>query len=70
MKLKLVPLVCASSLLVLTACTMAPHYERPELPVALEASAAAEDAGSRASDLAWRSFYENDQVQKLIELAL
>lgn len=69
MKLMLTPLLCASSLLVLTACTMAPHYERPASPVASVTSAEQQNAAA-AADLAWREFYHNDQVQKLIVLAL
>lgn len=68
MKRFLSPLICASSLLVLTACTMAPSYERPASPVApLTTDQIAEVA---ATELSWRDFYQNTQLQSLIEDAL
>jgi len=69
MKLTLTPLLCASSLLVLTACSMAPHYDRPASPVA-DVVAEQRDHTVVASELGWRDFYTNDQVQELIDIAL
>ncbi|ARU27037.1 hypothetical protein CBR65_06055 [Cellvibrio sp. PSBB006] len=61
------PLLCASSLLALAACSMAPHYERPDAPVALNETAQSE---KMAADIGWRDFYRNQQLQTLIEQAL
>ena len=61
------PLLCASSLLALAACSMAPHYERPDAPVTLNETAQSE---KMAADIGWRDFYRNQQLQTLIEQAL
>ena len=61
------PLLCASSLLALAACSMAPHYERPDAPVTLNEKAQSE---KMAADIGWRDFYRNQQLQTLIEQAL
>src|SRR5690606_833314 len=67
MKSVLKPLICASSLLALSACTMAPRYERPVAPVVLDQ---VEQAATQAADIGWRDFYQNQQLQTLIEQAL
>ncbi len=59
--------VCASSLLALAACTMAPHYERPVAPVVIDEAGQSE---IYAADIGWRDFYRDQQLQTLIEQAL
>jgi multidrug efflux system outer membrane protein len=56
---------------VLTACTLAPTYERPEAPVA--ASYPAEETGQSDSDAAaigWRNFFPDPRLRVLIGTAL
>jgi multidrug efflux system outer membrane protein len=58
---------------VLTGCTLAPRYERPEAPVAsaYSAPAAAEgQAGRAATDIGWREFFPDQRLQALIATAL
>lgn len=62
-----ISLMCASSLLALGACTMAPHYERPNSPIATHEAGQPEVV---AADIGWRDFYRNQQLQILIEQAL
>ena len=59
-----------ASLLLLSACTMAPHYERPASPVAQQTDGATQAEQARAADIGWREFYRNAQLQSLIEQAL
>ena len=69
--------------LLLSACTMAPVYQRPALPVApaypgaataetttTAATAAAETAAAPAAALGWRDFLADPRLARLIELAL
>lgn len=65
------------ALLALSACTMAPGYTRPEAPVAAEwpGGPAYKDTAARADDqsaaeIKWKEFFVNEQLQKLIVLAL
>jgi len=64
-------------LLALFGCTMAPGYTRPEAPVASEwpSSPAYKDTAAiaddrSAADITWKEFFVNEQLQKLIVLAL
>jgi multidrug efflux system outer membrane protein len=53
---------------VLGACTLEPHYQRPAAPVPpLEGGAV---AGTAATDIGWREFFPDPQLQQLIGLAL
>lgn len=56
----------------LSACTLAPHYERPSAPVAATWSEgeAATAATGAAADIGWRDFFADPQLQQLIERAL
>jgi multidrug efflux system outer membrane protein len=50
------------------ACTLEPNYHRPAAPVpALEGSA---QGGAAATDIGWREFFPDQQLQQLIALAL
>lgn len=53
---------------------MIPKYHRPEAPVAAEwpkgVPYAKAEGGGHAADIAWRGFFKDAQLQKLIELAL
>ena len=52
----------------LPACTLEPHYHRPPPPVpALPGGTA---AGTPATDIGWREFFPDPQLQQLIALAL
>ena len=66
-----------AALLGLGGCTMAPRYARPEPPVPTgwpSGPAYQERSGSQASraaaDLPWQEFFVEEQLQKLIALAL
>jgi len=61
------------STLLLFSCTLAPKYTRPEAPVPSnwpEGPAYKPTAGTAASQIKWQDFIQNDQVRKVIELAL
>jgi multidrug efflux system outer membrane protein len=58
----------AALAILLCACTLEPHYDRPPSPVpALQGGAA---AGAAAADIGWREFFPDPQLQQLIALAL
>nr|WP_295108245.1 efflux transporter outer membrane subunit [uncultured Caulobacter sp.] len=55
----------------LTACTMAPKYERPALPVATTwPTASANGQTASAGDLSWRQVFEDTRLAGTIDLAL
>ena len=61
----------------LTGCTMAPNYTRPETPVPAQwpTGAAYKDAKPSASalaatDLPWRDFFTDERLQKIIGITL
>ncbi|HDR9359060.1 TPA: TolC family protein, partial [Burkholderia vietnamiensis] len=68
--------------LLATGCTMAPHYTRPDAPVAQAypaggvyatqpAAAGTRSAnGQAASAIGWREFFADPRLQRLIEIAL
>ena len=69
--------IVAVVLLVLSGCTMAPKYTRPEAPVPSEwpsgpaYKAGTANTGERsAADITWQEFFIDKQLQKLIALAL
>jgi multidrug efflux system outer membrane protein len=52
----------------LGACTLEPHYHRPESPVPpLQGGT---PGGTAAADIGWREFFPDPQLQQLIALAL
>ena len=66
-----------AALLCLGGCTMAPRYARPEPPVPAgwpSGQAYQEQSGSQAdkeaADLLWQEFFVDEQLQKLIAMAL
>ncbi len=68
----------AAILVFLGGCaSMAPEYSRPEAPVPDEwprgpayKSGAGDSAGIAAADISWPAFFENENLRKLISLAL
>lgn len=68
---RLIPILLAGA--ALSACTLAPKYERPALPVATTWPAAVNPANAgqtSAADLGWRDVYLDERLQKVIALAL
>jgi outer membrane protein, multidrug efflux system len=55
---------------ILTGCTLAPRYQRPEAPVAPAWPAASAAAGTAPDDLGWRDVFGDPRLQALVELAL
>jgi outer membrane protein, multidrug efflux system len=51
-------------------CTMVPKYERPAAPVPSQFPGVTNVQQGVAADLAWRSFFSEERLQKLIEIAL
>lgn len=60
------------AVLLLTGCTMIPHYERPPSPVPASFPGVGPQAQSRgaAADIAPRDFFAEPRLNRLIELAL
>lgn len=61
-------LLLLPSVLFLSACTMAPHYDRPAAPVASTWSAPVTTTAD--THLHWRALFTDPALQKTIELAL
>ena len=58
---------------VLTACSLAPKYTRPDAPVAANYDTTSPTGSSnalRASELGWRAFFNDQRLQALISTAL
>lgn len=55
---------------VLTGCTLAPKYERPEAPVANAYSTTEAQAQGDATAMGWRNFFPDPRLQALISAAL
>jgi multidrug efflux system outer membrane protein len=60
-------LLCA---VLLSACTLAPKYERPGMPVPVEYHKGAGLYGQAEQNLGWREFFTDSGMQRLIETAL
>lgn len=62
----------AGAMMFLSACSLAPKYERPEAPVpaAFPNAAAAEAQQPPAATLAWQDYFTDPRLAKLIETAL
>ena len=70
MKTSVLPLALVA---MLSACSLAPRYERPAPPVAASYpdSEQAQGAGARpATEIGWREFFTDARLKKLVELAL
>lgn len=67
---KTVPVILAG--LILSACSLAPVYERPALPVAgsWPTPAAADAGGQAAHDIPWQDFFQDPQLKQVIAIAL
>ncbi len=55
---------------ILAGCSQNPKYIQPELPTAPAYVGSAAGAGPRGTDVAWRDFFRDPQLQALIERAL
>ncbi len=69
--------IVALAFLILSGCTLAPEYTRPEAPVPAvwPSGPAYKDAAGRpddvqAAEIAWRDFFLDERLQKVIDLAL
>ena len=68
-------IVASLALLSLSACTLMPHYQRPESPVPDRWPANASDATAAASatvsadQIGWSDFFTDPRLQRLIEIA-
>jgi multidrug efflux system outer membrane protein len=62
----------AMAAMAVTACTLAPHYERPAAPVAATWTGGTPPSTNTttAPDIGWRQFFPDPGMQRLIELAL
>ena len=75
--MKLTHFSLAGALLLITGCSMAPDYVRPEAPVAATwpsgpayRQSLTNPGSQTAAELPWRSFFVEPRLQKTIELAL
>lgn len=59
-------------LALLAGCSLAPKYQRPELPVAETWPVVLDepDSGTAAADIPWQDFVQDDDLRELIGLAL
>jgi len=60
------------SAMLLTACTLEPHYERPKAPVAATWTDQSQSSANKttAVNRGWRDFFPDRNMQRLIEIAL
>jgi multidrug efflux system outer membrane protein len=62
-------IIASLAVISLNACTMMPHYQRPQSPVPdswpVEAS-----SGVSADQIGWRDFFADARLQRLVEIAL
>jgi multidrug efflux system outer membrane protein len=63
-----VAILCAG--LLASGCTMIPKYERPPAPVAPQYPGVTQTHETDVADLEWRTFFADDRLKKLIEVAL
>lgn len=73
--LKPTTILLGTAALALAGCSLAPKYERPATPVPVaypeaNSAAAGTSAGPAAADVAWRDFFGDARLQRLIQLAL
>lgn len=65
-------LALVASALLAAGCTMIPTYERPPAPVpgSFAGEATTPRPGPKASDVEWQSYFADERLKRLIELAL
>jgi multidrug efflux system outer membrane protein len=68
MRSRLAGLIASWLAVLLAACTLEPHYQRPPPPV--PALVSTTPTGTAASDIGWHEFFPDPQLQQLIALAL
>jgi len=70
--MKLTRITVIATVAALTACTMEPHYERPVAPVPATWTDPAQPSNSTtpAAQMGWRNFFPDQNMQRLIEVAL
>jgi len=56
--------------LLAAGCTMVPKYERPASPVPGQYPGSSTTNQTHAADIGWRSFFAEERLQRLIEVAL
>jgi multidrug efflux system outer membrane protein len=70
------PLLCVSILLLVSGCTMAPNYTRPDAPVPTAwptgpaYTATTASAAKPVTDISWQQFVVEPRLRQVIELAL
>lgn len=64
------PSLCLLAACILAGCTLAPHYQRPDAPVAASYPSDAAGATRKAAELGWRDFFNDARLQALIAAAL
>lgn len=70
------PITGSLALLALSACTLMPHYQRPQSPVPEHWPAdagntpAAAAAAVSADQIGWRDFFTDPRLQRLVQIAL
>jgi len=65
--MKLFAIACAA---LLSACSLAPKYERPALPVANEYPYPAAATGTPAAQLGWQDFFADERLRPLVQRAI
>lgn len=66
-------IITAAAVTVMAGCaTMAPDYQRPDMPVKDSWSGAKTEisADKKASDIAWKDYFRSENMQKVIQTAL
>jgi outer membrane protein, multidrug efflux system len=64
-------LAASLAVISLSACTMIPHYERPQAPVPNRwPDQVAPTAAVTADQIGWRDFFTDSRLQRLVEIAL
>lgn len=67
---------CFMAVMLFSGCTLAPHYERPELPIdsawpeSAKLTDEERDAADAATNRPWRTFFQDPALVTLIEIAL
>ena len=60
----------ASAVLLAAGCTMIPKYERPAAPVPGQYPGSPATNQTDVADIAWRTFFAEERLHELIEVAL